>query len=171
MAWEEESVRECTVLLNNVILQVNIKDHWRWLLGPIHGYSVSGNFNIWHKLAPSKVSIFAWRLLQNRIPTKHNLVRRHALQPNDNLCVGGRGCIETGDTLFIGCDIFGAVWHLVCQLLGISFVFPGLVKDHYSQFIYMVGLPRTTHSFLKVIWLACDGQYGRIEIIVSSQMR
>jgi len=95
LACEEESVRECVALLNNIILQVNIKDTWRWLIGPTHGYSVRGAYrfltsadeptngvvfnNVWHKLVPSKVSIFVWRLLQNRIPTKLNLVFRHVL--------------------------------------------------------------------------------------------
>jgi hypothetical protein len=103
MAWEEDSVRECASLLNNVILQENIHDQWRWLLGSIHGYSVSETYrfltdtydqvavgilnDVWHKLIPTKVSLFVWRLLQDRIPTKSNLVRRHVLQPIDNLCV------------------------------------------------------------------------------------
>jgi len=39
LAWEDDSVRECSVLLNNVILQENFQDHRRSLLDPIHGYS------------------------------------------------------------------------------------------------------------------------------------
>jgi hypothetical protein len=35
---------ECVVLLNNAILQVNKHDYWRWLLDPIHGYSVRGTY-------------------------------------------------------------------------------------------------------------------------------
>jgi hypothetical protein len=31
LAWEEESVRECAYLLNNVVFQENIHDQWRWL--------------------------------------------------------------------------------------------------------------------------------------------
>ena len=97
MAWEEESERECSVLLSNVILQENIQDHWRWVLDPIHGYSVSGTYRYLSsaaepmvtsdfKLVPVKVSIFVWRLLQDRIPTRANLVRRLVLQPNHNVC-------------------------------------------------------------------------------------
>ena len=131
LAWEEESVRECSALLNNVILQDNIQDSWKWLLDPLHGYSVRGTYrfltsgddlvvggannNVCHKLVPSKVSLFAWRVLQNKILTRLNLVRSHVLQPNDNLCVGGCGTIETVDHLFIGCDIFDTVWYLVCH--------------------------------------------------------
>jgi len=164
-------MRECITLLDNVVLQVNIQDHWRWLLDPVHGYFVCGTYrylttfeeqvvdgafiDVWHKLVPTKVSLFAWRLLQDRIPTRANLVRRQVLQPNDNLCVGGCGLIETMDHLFIGCESFGSVWFLLCHWLGFSFVPPGSVKDHYSQFIHLAGLPRSTHMYLKVIWLAC----------------
>ena len=68
-------MRECFSLLANVILQEHIHDSWRWLLDPIHGYSVVGTYrfltsaeelmvdgdynNVWHKLVLAKVSIFA----------------------------------------------------------------------------------------------------------------
>jgi len=40
MVWEEESVRECFVLLNNIVLQDQLNDTWKWLLDHLHGYSV-----------------------------------------------------------------------------------------------------------------------------------
>jgi hypothetical protein len=74
-------VRECTALVNNVILQDNIQEHCRWLFDPIHDYSVRETYcfltsvdepmadgadnNVWHKLVPSKVSLFAWCLLKD----------------------------------------------------------------------------------------------------------
>jgi len=165
-------VRECASLLNNVVLQDNIQDRWRWLLEPIHGYSVSGAYRflttsdthlpvgvfyeVWHKLVLTKVSLFAWRLLQDRIPTRSNLVRRHVLQSVDNVYVNGCGSSETTDHLFWGCDLFGSAWYLVCQWLGVPCVFPSSVTDHYFLFIYLAGLPQFTHSYLKVIWLACS---------------
>jgi len=92
LAWEEESVRECLVLLHNIVLQENVEDTWRWLLDPIHGYSAQGAYrflttsadvldrsqivDVWHQQIPSKVSVFVWRLFHNRLPTKDNLVRR-----------------------------------------------------------------------------------------------
>jgi len=170
MAWEEESVRECVVLLNNVILQVNTSDSWRWLLNPIHGYSVRGTYrfltsadeplhgvavnNVWHKLVPSKVSIFAWRLLQDIIPTGSNLVHRQVLQPDNILCVSGCGFVELVDHLFVACNLFGRVWSLICNWLGISFVCPGSITDHFLHFTQVAGMPRSTYVFFKVIWLA-----------------
>lgn len=110
---------------------------------------------MWHKLVPTKVSLFDWRLLQDRIPTRSNLVRRHVLQPIDNLCVGGCSFSETVDHLFIGCDLFASAWNLVCHWLGVPCVFLGSVTNHYFQFIHLAGLSRPSHFYLKVIWLAC----------------
>jgi len=125
LAWEEESVRECYVLLHNIVLQENVEDTWRWLLDPIHGYSVRGAYcflttsselvdrsqvvNIWHKHIPSKVSLFVWRLLRNRLPTKDNLVRLSVLSREDAVCVSGCGSQETTTHLFLGCDVFGSL--------------------------------------------------------------
>ncbi|XP_024640744.1 uncharacterized protein [Medicago truncatula] len=126
LAWEEESVRECYVLLYNIVLQENVHDAWRWLLDPIQGYSVRGAYrfltttgepldrtlddDVWQKHIPSKVSLFVWRLLRNRLPTKDNLVRRHVLHHSDTACISGCGELETGKHLFLYCDIFGSLW-------------------------------------------------------------
>jgi len=45
LAWEEECVRECSVLLHNVVLQGVITDRWQWLLDPVNGYSVKGTYH------------------------------------------------------------------------------------------------------------------------------
>ena len=42
LVWEEESVRECSALLHNVVLQEQTHDTWKWLLDPIHSYSEQG---------------------------------------------------------------------------------------------------------------------------------
>ena len=138
--------------------------------GCLHGYSVRETYrfltsadepmvtsdynDVWHKLVLAKVSIFAWRLLQDRIPTRSNLVRCHVLQPNDSMCVGGCGNIETTDHLFLECDLFRNVWYFICHWLGISFVYPRHIKEIYLQFSQLEGMPRASYSYLKVIWLA-----------------
>ena len=40
LAWEEKSMRECFEVLHNIVLQVDVADSWKWLLDPVHGYSV-----------------------------------------------------------------------------------------------------------------------------------
>jgi len=121
LAWEEESVRECSFLLHNIVLQDTVSDNWRWLLDPLHGYSVWEAYwfithssdmldrsflnDVWHRHIPSKVSLLVWRLLRNRLATKDNLVWRGVLHANCIMC-GAAWCDsnETTTHLFLCCD-------------------------------------------------------------------
>jgi len=164
-------VVECAAFLYNIVLQDNIFDRWRWLLDPIHGYTIKGTYHfltttetptdrslyvdVWHKQAPLKVSLFAWRLFRNTLPTKDNLVRRHVLHLADNVCVGGCGSQETANHLFFDCRTFSSIWSYVFQWLDISFVAPLTARDHFYKFRHLPGLPRSLHSFFQLIWFAC----------------
>jgi len=170
LAWEEKSVREYSVLLYNIVLQENISDDWRWLLDPSHVYSVRGAYrfltnsgelvdrtlvdDIWHKQIPSKVSLMVWRLLRDRLPTKDNLVRMCVLHIDDVTCVSGCGHLETAPHLFVTCNIFSSLWCHVWFWLAIDFVPSGDLRQHFLQFAKMVGLPRSTHVYFRIIWFA-----------------
>lgn len=71
--------------------------------------------DIWHKQIPSKVYLFVWRLLHNRLPTRDNLVRRRVLSLLDSAYVSGCGEQEIATHLFLGCDIFSSLW-LMCYI-------------------------------------------------------
>ena len=170
LVWEEESVEECSVLLHNVVLQVIVHDTWRWLLDPILGYSVRGAYNfitttgttvdrnlvdeVWHRLIPLKVSLFVWRLLHDRLPTKDNLARRGSIPATDTACSSSCGNLETSKHLFLDCATLSSLWSLVLHWLGISSVLGGELRHHFLQFTHMASLPRFIHSHLRVIWFA-----------------
>ena len=163
-------MRECSVLLHNTVLQENVHDAWCWLLDPIQGYSVRGAYHflttsgqpldrtqvddVWQKNIPSKVSLFVWRLLRNKLSTKDNLMQRHVLHQTHMACISGCGALETATHLFLHCDIFGSLWSHVWCWLQISLVLPADIRQIFIQFTYMAGLPRFTHSFLKIIRFA-----------------
>jgi hypothetical protein len=129
LAWEEESLSECATLLSNIVLQESILDRWRWVHDPINGYSVRGTYKylttsvttvgrplpdvVWLKQVPLKVSVFVWRILRNRLPTKDNLARRRVLHHEDTACVGGCGGHELVTHLLLGCTVFGSLWYLI----------------------------------------------------------
>jgi hypothetical protein len=108
--WEEELLRECQNLLHDLFLQAQCSNIWQWQHDPNSGFSVRGAYKlltsqryvtldaaeelIWHKQVPLKVSIFAWRLLRDRLPTKTNLVTRDIITPASHLCVSGCGGVE-----------------------------------------------------------------------------
>jgi hypothetical protein len=170
LAWEEETVTECATLLSDIVLQVDVIDKWRWVPDPINGYTVRGTYQyltssdspmeqgmsdmVWLKQVPLKVSVFMWRLLRNRLPTKDNLIRISVLQPTDNACVGGCGCPKLATRVLFRCNIFGSLWYLIYNWVGISFIPPELVTDHFHHFGHYAGLPRFTYVYLKVIWHA-----------------
>jgi hypothetical protein len=127
--WEEELLGEFRSVLANFVLQPDIIDRWVWRYDPDDGYSVRGAYKIlteldaqdtadtsdliWHKQVPLKVSVMAWRLLRNRLPTKDNLVRRHIIPPDAGMCVTGCGGVETTHHLFLSCPVFSPLWSLV----------------------------------------------------------
>ncbi|MCI09447.1 70 kDa peptidyl-prolyl isomerase, partial [Trifolium medium] len=106
---------------------------------------------IWHSQVPLKVSVFAWRLLRDRLPKKANLVTRGILSPTAHLCVSGRGAAESAQHLFISCSTFDSLWALIRSWIGTSSVDSTTLRDHFVQFTYLAGGSRALRSFLQLI--------------------
>jgi len=136
--WEDDLLRNCCLLLYNIVLHDGVLDHWKWLLDPIKGFSVTDVYhlfttsdqinervntvNIWHKHVLLKVSIFVWCLFCNCLPTKDNLITREIIQAKANVCVGGYEVQESTEHLFITCSHFGQLWMQIRSWLGVSSV-------------------------------------------------
>jgi hypothetical protein len=110
---------------------------------------------IGHRHVPLKVSIFDWRLLRNRLPTKVNLVARGMLGSDAQLCVSGCGEVETAHHLFVSCPIFGKLWCLVRAWVGVNGADPFYVPDHFLQFTNLAGVAASRRSFMQMLWLIC----------------
>lgn len=90
--------------------------------------------SIWHKSAPLKVCFIVRRLFHNHIPTNDNLLRRDIIQQDFVLCVSGCEAKELVDYLFLRCNFFGSIWHTIQRWIGIVYVDPLLLSDHFRQF-------------------------------------
>ncbi|CAJ2637778.1 unnamed protein product [Trifolium pratense] len=170
-AWEEEWLRECQFLLLDISLQDQTLDRWQWSPDPDTGYTVAGGYQIlthqvhaalhdaenliWHPQVPLKVSIFAWRLLRDRLPTRANLVTRGVLSSTVDSCVFGCGGTESVHHLFLSCSIAVSLWDLVCAWAGISSMEFTTLHDHFVQFTASAGVSRARRSFLQLLWLVC----------------
>jgi hypothetical protein len=93
----------CLYLRPEGVIIKEQKKRWEWRPAPGTGYSVCDAYQIltsqdtvtieaagdliWHKQVPLKVSILAWRLLRDRLPTKTNLVAQDILSPDLAQCV------------------------------------------------------------------------------------
>jgi hypothetical protein len=69
-------------------------------------------------------------------------------------CVVGCACIETANHLLLHCTLSVALWGLVRNWLGISFVHAHELRHHFIQFTKMAGMPFSTQSFFRIIWFA-----------------
>ncbi|GAU47696.1 hypothetical protein TSUD_190240 [Trifolium subterraneum] len=152
-------------------LGVDVMDKWMWRPDPSIGYSVRSAYHllthlvpvpmathndvIWNKVVPLKVSLFAWRLLNNRLPSKDNLTRRGMHLEDSELCLGGCGVAETIDHLIVGCDMSSSLWIKILKWLGIFGPLPNVVTDHVSQFCNIFPVGKESQIGSQVLWLAC----------------
>jgi len=99
---------------------------------------------IWNNEVPLKVSLFAWRLLCNRLPTIYNLIIRHILHHNAQLCVDGCSIMEDIDDIFLNVIFFEIFWIGISNWLGFTTMHPKHVADHFLQFENLGGFPKTS---------------------------
>ncbi|GAU32997.1 hypothetical protein TSUD_358640 [Trifolium subterraneum] len=152
---------------------------WGWMgrRGSGRGSSTMDDADklIWYSHVPLKVSIFAWHLLRDRLPTKTNLVTRGILSPAAHFCVTGYGEVESAHHLFISCSTFGSMWTSMCLWIGITPVHSTSIRDHFVRFTCSTGGSRARRSFLQG-HLAClcvgcvDGKKSHIISRLNKQL-
>ncbi|XP_024634593.1 uncharacterized protein [Medicago truncatula] len=146
-------------------------DFWEWLPDTAEGYSVRGAYDldllttgddplmglpfdlVWHPQVPFKVSVFAWQLIRDRLPTKANLATRGVVPTDDIFCVFGCVHVETADHLFLSCTTFASLWQQVRDWIGVLGVDHNIITDHLVQFTHLAGVGKAKRSFLQLIWL------------------
>ncbi|PWA80221.1 RNA-directed DNA polymerase, eukaryota [Artemisia annua] len=109
-------------------------DKWIWNVNNSHIFSVSNARQLidainlpsgnrpanWSKFVPIKINIFAWRLLQNRLPTKTNLNDRDIDVPNI-LCSMCNEVQEDASHIFLQCEVASQVWVNIAHWTDLSF--------------------------------------------------
>jgi hypothetical protein len=144
--WEEGLAVELMETINSVELSEE-EDRWGWVFNGGGDFTVKSTYwsvvnlfvpmdpvglieskafsSLWKSGAPSKVLAFAWQLLLDKIPTRHNLLRRQIPLPaGDQLCVWCGSEQETSLHLFLYCDFTRKVWAEVCIWLNLDFSLP-----------------------------------------------
>jgi len=137
------------------IIQHQGEDGWEWIGHPSGIYSTHSAYQmlreggpaaskeevfveLWKLKIPSKIAIFAWRLFQDRLPTKTNLQRRQ-VQIMDASCPFCGGMDEEVSHLFFHCTKIRPIWWETISWMNISSVFPSNPVQHFLQ-----------HSFVQV---------------------
>ncbi|CAJ2654228.1 unnamed protein product [Trifolium pratense] len=90
---------------------------------------------LWKSDVPSKVNVFGWRLLLNRLPTRTALHHRGILTNHHELsCVFCFQQAEDENHLFFSCPFSKGVWNKVLSWLGTSLQTGVEGRDHFLLF-------------------------------------
>ncbi|GKA27987.1 RNA-directed DNA polymerase, eukaryota, reverse transcriptase zinc-binding domain protein [Tanacetum coccineum] len=131
--------------LNQLSLDSN-PDYWTWEADTSKKFMVQSARRIidnhalpsglsptrWCRYVPSKVNIFAWRLLLNRLPTRINIMERGIDIPLI-LCSICNSHQEDFDHLFLHCEVASQIWHKIRIWLDNSFPTCSRVSDIWKN--------------------------------------
>ncbi|GAU18667.1 hypothetical protein TSUD_125000 [Trifolium subterraneum] len=122
--------------------------------GVVHNGVDSLLARVWKSWAPSKVIVFSWQLLLDRVPTRQNLLRRRVIRdPSGALCAFCGASVEAIDHLFITCGSISLVWYSIFRWLGFHFVSPMSIRGVFQGFLAL-GLGRKSRLGWLLIWHA-----------------
>ncbi|MCI07982.1 putative ribonuclease H protein, partial [Trifolium medium] len=153
---EAETARELHALLEQVQPKCSSRDKRRWIPNSAGFFSVRSAYEVqqsrlevaaictqteaalkmlWFNNVPSKVSIFGWRLLLEKLPTREALHRRGIITNNHEKCCVF--CFKEEDDLyhiFFKCSIVMQVWQSIFVWLNTNFIHFVTVPHHFSRF-------------------------------------
>ena len=140
-----EFMREIT----QTVIQQQVADCWLWKHEPNGHYSTRSAYNLlqgdsedenldgalqdlWKLKIPAKASIFAWRLIRDRLPTKCNL-RRRQVELDDSMCPFCINKEEDASHLFFYCSITQPLWWESQSWVGTLGAHPIIPRQHFMQ--------------------------------------
>jgi hypothetical protein len=136
--------------------------------------------DLWFNNIPSKVSIFGWMLLLEKLPTKEALYNKGIItNTHERCCVFCFKEVEDTHHIFFTCTVPSLIWSKVFRWMRvnpISFVvisnhftlFGGLLKgSHYKKFRYLIWLITTWSIWRKRNNIIFRGEFVNISSISS----
>ena len=130
--------------------QRNVKDIMTWKADPSGVYSTRSAYKfmitpsspafdlrssslLWKLKIPPKAAVFTWRLLQDRLPTRANLLRRNVIIQDIVCPLCGLDQEEVGH-LFFNCKRIVGLWWESMTWVQVHGPLPASPVDHFLQF-------------------------------------
>ncbi|GLU01659.1 hypothetical protein SLE2022_189580 [Rubroshorea leprosula] len=193
--WEEHQELELLKEINEISIVRGRPDQRKWIHSTDGSYTTKSAYQLliedhrnsqqgltlqkaWNPLIPSKISAFSWQLLQGKIPTKDNLLKRGVVQdPGEcrcELCGAGE---ENSSHLFVQCKVARDLWTACYRWWGIKTVTD---KDcfrffeQHSSVLKTVGMKQGWECIWFVviwsIWMARNGKLFRGKEVDSGRL-
>ncbi|XP_058741005.1 uncharacterized protein LOC131613343 [Vicia villosa] len=127
--WIPNSEKQFSVLsFYNVIIQVEDT-------GQLHESTKEALELLWETKVPSKIKIFNWRLLLDKLPTSYHLIRRNIIPDvMENRCPLCAASEENTLHLFLNCPTTATVWKQVLTWLDREHSIQIDIIDHFLSF-------------------------------------
>jgi len=107
---------------------------------------------LWQAKAFPKVLIPVWRILLDRLPTTHNLIKRGVVV-NSPLCVLCNQSEEFSQHLFLDCVYARHVWFLCFTWIDILMVQNKDLRNHFENF-HLVHMSDKHNQVWRGMWVA-----------------
>lgn len=187
--WEQKLVEDLLSILHGFVPCINKDDVWRWKWEGTGAFTVKSAYrvltqqqnetqstlfkNLWKADAPMKLRAFAWRVLQNRVPTMANLIRRGINANGGNsTCTLCNSDVEDANHLFCNCSITHRIWMNIHEWFGIKTAIAGNIVDHHHQFRGLVPFTKWGSIWQSLwfftiwqIWISRNNHYFKGELI------
>ncbi|CAJ2678610.1 unnamed protein product [Trifolium pratense] len=171
---EEHDLLKLKELLLDINLNLNCADRWRWIPGDAGLFSVKSCYNflvqlvsaenlnpslleavkkLWKNDVPSKVNVFGWRLLLEKLPTRDALASKGIItNPHETCCVFCFRHVEDCCHIFYHCKFSQVVWSAIFKWLGCSITIGEEGLNHFFKCGDLVKGHRVRH----LIWLTTN---------------
>ncbi|KAL5165238.1 putative ribonuclease H protein [Glycine soja] len=147
---EQGEVVDFMEVISNAQIQPQMQDTLRWTADPSGLYStrlayrllITANTNlpqaniyktIWRLNIPPRAAVFSWRLIKNRLPTRHNLLKRN-VPIQEHTCPLCGSYQEEAGHLFFNCKLTSGLWWESMRWNRMVGPLAASPASHYAQF-------------------------------------
>jgi hypothetical protein len=163
-------------LLLGFSLNSNSDDRWRWKFETMGFFSVRSCYSLllasrpveevdenilaaikilWRNDVPSKILVFGWRLLLDRLPTRSALNHRGILLNSlDLTCVFCSLYLEDSNHLFFSCQFVKRIWAAISSWIGNDIPTEVVGWNNFMRFGELLRLNKAGRRVNHLIWLA-----------------
>jgi hypothetical protein len=181
-SWRSDLSAMDEVLMHDLILLLNqirpcrvIEDRCKWLVSSTCIFSVNSAYvgllngakmdslgeskmialkRMWKNNVPSKISIFGWRLLLEKLPTREALFRKGMITNIiERCCVLCFNLEESLDHLFLNCHFSATLWKHVLNWMDVGDFMTGSMQEHFIHFGDIIK-DKVHKRCRHIIWLA-----------------
>lgn len=132
----------------------------------MHKFGIFKCLCLWSATVPSKVTVFSWKVVLDRVQTRLQFRKRKLLRHFDDIsCPFCKQHVETANHLLFLCQVSHYVWMRGCNWLELDIVLPNEVIAHFWQHAGLIAGTKSKKGHGVRCGWRLRGLYGPTEMI------